>query len=168
MTYVSRATYYDHQRALMQKRPVPQAHESNEQVRDRVLDELQKLGMPTWGFWRFDVHYLPSLIHPDEHIHAVTYGKGTDGGGMLVATDRRVLYISKRPMFVKADELTYDVIGGVTYGDIGLQATIVLHSRLGDFKLRTFNLRLAQGFRDYIEQRCLEHLGSQNTNDPFN
>lgn len=158
MTYVTRATQLSHQLALSQSNGHSPAHENREHIHDRVNAELQKLGMPTWGLWRLDVRYLHSLIHENEHILAAAYGKSADGAGLLVATNLRVIYVDKKPLYVKADELTYDIIGGVSYGDVGVQATVTLHSRIGDFKLRTFNLHLAQGFRDYIEERCLEHI----------
>ena len=158
MTYVTRTAQFNHQQALARTYVPEPAHEDAEHIRDRVIAELRALGMRPWGLWRFDVRYLPNIIHEQEHIKAVSYGTNSGGSGMLVATDRRVIYLSKKPMFIKADELTYDIIGGITYGDVGVQATIILHSRIGDFKLTTFNLRLAQGFRDYIEERCLENL----------
>lgn len=174
MTYVTRTAQFNHQRALgalaRTYSEVPE-HETTANIHDRVFAELRELGMRRWALWRPDVRYLPSLVHENEHIKAVTYGKGAEGEAMLVATDRRVININKKPMYEKADELTYDIIGGVSYGDVGIQATVILHSRIGDFKLRTFNLRLAQGFRNYIQQRCLEHLNGDGSttvhHDPY-
>lgn len=160
MTYVTRATQFNHQQALSRRYSPTPAHEDEQRIHERVFNELRQLGMRPWGLWRLDIRYLPKIIHENEHIKAVAYGSGPDGAGTLVATDRRVLYVNKKPMFVKSDELTYDIIGGVSYGDVGVQATVILHSRIADFKLRTYNLRLAQGFRDYIEERCLEHLNN--------
>ncbi len=170
MTYITRAAQFNHQQAVArgywstqaqaQGQAQDEEHETPDHIHDRVFAELTAIGMPKWGLWRLDVRHLPSLIHENEHIKAAVYGKGKNGAGMLVATDRRVLYINKQPMFMKSDELTYDIIGGVSYADVGVQATVVLHSRVADFRLTTFNLRLAQGFRDHIEQRCLEHAES--------
>lgn len=168
MTYVTRATYFDHQRALNQRTPPVPHIENNKEVRERVFAELKALGLRPWALWRLDIRYLPNLIHPNEHIKGVTYGKGKDGMMMLVATDLRVIVLSKKPLFVKADDLTYDIVGGVSYGNVGFEGTVTLHSRLGDFKIHTLNLKMAQGFRNYIEERCVENATPRTgDHDPY-
>jgi hypothetical protein len=101
--------------------------------------------------------YLPSLIHTDEILGGVVFGKHADGYAMLVATDRRIIFLDKKPLFVNEDEMTYDVIGGISISRAGIGTTVTLHTRLKDYTLRTFNQESAQKFVHYIELRCLEH-----------
>ena len=124
---------------------------------NRIREELKSVGLKYYGLHKLESYYLPKVIHPNEHIHGAVHGKAPDGSAMLVATDHRVLFVDKKFLFARTDEVTYDVIGGVTMSSVGPLATVTLHTRLGDFSIRTMNIKAAQVFVDYIEVHCLEH-----------
>ena len=84
------------------------------------------------------------------------YGKYQEGRGALIATDQRVLFVDKKPLFVHVDELTFMIIGGVTFTKAAFISYVTVHTRLGDYKLRTFNIKNAANFVDYIETKCLQ------------
>lgn len=130
----------------------------------RIWSELKRLGMSRWGYYKLETQYLPQLIHEDEPIEAIVYGHNDAGSAMLVATDRRVVFLDRKPLFTKADEVTYDVVAGVTYGQVGHRATVVLHTRIGDFRIHTMNIRCAEHFRDHVETYCLEHAPTTYNN----
>lgn len=135
--------------------------------RDRVLGELRKLGVSKLGLLRMESRYLPKIIHPDEVIKAVVYGRSSDGFAMLVATDRRIIFLDRKPMFVKEDEITYDVVSGVSHSQAGVGSTVVLNTRIKNYKIRTFNSKCATGFVDYIETHCLESIYTQRAHRDF-
>lgn len=124
---------------------------------ERVMREIKELGASPYSFQRLEVKYLPHIIHPDEHITGVVYGRSKDGSSMLIATDKRVIYLDKKPFFVGEDEITYDIVSGISYGRSLFSSGIKLHTRIGDYEIHTFNKRCAENFVEYIESRCLEH-----------
>lgn len=128
----------------------------------RIARDMKGFGMSHYGMWRFGTRYLPKIIHPDEQIGGVVYGFGKEGSVMLVATDRRVIFLDKKPLFVNEDEITYDVVGGVSFGHAGPASTVTLHTRLRDYKIKTFNQKCALGFVNFVEARCLEHSHDPN------
>lgn len=132
------------------KSPIPAKHVQ------RVKDELRKAGVTQYGLLKGESRHLPSLIHKDEHIHGVVYGRADFGSAMIVATDKRILYLDHRILFNKSDELTYEVVSGVSFNEQGGYAGVVLHTRLGDFALRFVNLMCAKRFVKYIESRQIE------------
>lgn len=107
---------------------------------------------------RMESRYLHHVIHNGEHIMGVVYGQNDEGFVMLIATDMRVIYLDKKPLFLKQDELTYDVVSGVKLSTLGMANKLTLHTRIKDYVLRTYNNRCAQGFVTYIETRRLERL----------
>lgn len=127
----------------------------------RVRRELKQLGVSWFGMSTMESAYLPTIIHPDEHIGGVVYGRHPDGFAMMVATDRRILFIDRKPLFENEDEITYDVVSGVSYGHAGLGSTVTLHTRIKDYPIRSYNRKCAHGFVEYIEERCLEHSNSR-------
>lgn len=120
---------------------------------ERVKKELVKAGVTKYGLLKGEARHLPVLIKEDEHIHGVVYGRTDNGSAMIVATDKRVLYLDHRVLFSKSDELSYDVVSGVSHNEQAGYAGIVLHTRLGDFRLKFVNLTCAKRFVKYIEKR---------------
>lgn len=128
---------------------------------DEIDRDLRKLGVVMYDFWLPETHTLPFIIHPNEKIKGIVYGRykhnGTDpaqGRGALIATNQRVLLIDKKPLFLKCDELTYGVVSGATYSKVGLAGMITLHTRAGDIKVRTLNQKCAETFLEAIEAKC--------------
>lgn len=122
----------------------------------RVLERLRDLGMSRFGFMYSEVRYLPQLIGRDEHIGGVIQGRGENGHIMLAATDRRVLFLDTKPLFIHSEDISYESIAAITFEWIGFSGTMILHTRLGDFKLRVTNRKTAEIFRSYVERRCID------------
>jgi hypothetical protein len=128
---------------------------------DRIKAELRQRGAVAYNLWLPETRYLVHLLHKDEHIMGSVYGHFDKGGndrgrGALIATDQRVLFVDKKPLFMHCDEMTFMIIGGVTYTRSLIVGYVTLHTRLGDYKLRTFNPKSAANFVDYIETKCLQ------------
>lgn len=127
----------------------------------RIRRQLRSLGATHYDLRTMESRYLPHIIHPDEYIQGVVFGWVHKDAVMLVATDRRVIYLDKKPLFVNEDEITYHVVSGVKYSAAGIGATVTLHTRIKDYVLRTFNKKCALGFVAHIERKCLERKEKQ-------
>jgi hypothetical protein len=77
------------------------------------------------------------------------------GRGVLVGTNHRLLLVDKKSVFLKCDELSYNVVSGVSYSKAGIAGTVTVHSRTGDISVRTYNAKCANIFVEAIEVRCL-------------
>lgn len=122
----------------------------------RIMNQLKKLGMKKYGMLRYASRYLPNLIHKDETLHGIVQGWSTMGSALLVATDRRVIFLDKKPFFTNFDEISFEVVSGVSYSKAGLLSTVTLHTRIKDYAVRTTNQECALKFIDYIETHCLD------------
>lgn len=129
---------------------------------DRIREELKEHGALPYDLILPETYYLPTVIHPDEHIMGSVYGRykygESVGRGALVATDKRVIFLDKKPLFVHYDELTFMIIGSVSYTRTAVVGYVTLHTRLGDFQLRTFNHNNAYNFVKFIEEKCLQQM----------
>ena len=134
-----------------------------EQEPRRIREELKAVGMTAFGRLKFASHFLPHVLHEGEHIRGVVYGRYTEGTGllrwvegMLVATDRRVIFLDRKPGFEAMDELTYDIVSGVQKSYAWPFASVTLHTRIGNYTLRFANKRCIDLFMHYVEGRRLE------------
>lgn len=128
---------------------------------ERIRDELREVGATFVDLLLPETRSLPFIIHTDEHIRGAVYGRSKDGIGILVATDRRIIFLDKKLLFMKFDEITYDVVSGISMGFAGLFGTLTLHTRIGDFTLKTLNQKCASNFVEYIETARLDRLIEQ-------
>ena len=126
--------------------------------KERVKQELIECGVSRYGLMKLEAKHLHEIIHPSEHLMGVAYGLSKNYSAMLVATDRRVIFLDRKPFFTISDEITYEMVAGVGYNIQGRFAAVILHTRLGDYPLRFVNLDAAEKFIHYIEKRRLEAL----------
>lgn len=119
----------------------------------RIKDELKQAGMTAYGQYKMSSRHLPRVIEDDEHIMGVVYGHAGIGLAMLVATDKRIIYLERRPLFTSLDDISYSVVVGVRYVDAGIFPSITLHTKMGNYTLTYVNPRCAGSFEKYIENR---------------
>lgn len=131
---------------------------------ERVRQELKQVGVTGYGLLKSESTYLPTLIHEDEHIGGAINGRTADGSVMLIATDHRIIFLDRKPLFTTMDELTYDVVSGVKLSKVGFFTSVTLHTRVTEYALKYVNINCANNFVKYIEERRLE----KDSNDQAN
>ena len=131
---------------------------------ERVRMELMQAGATLYGLLKAESRYLPHVIHPDEHVYAVVYGHHNSSLAMLIATDRRVIYLDKKPMATFMDEVTYDVVSGVELDIHTFFATVTLHTAVKNYVMRYVNIHCADKFTSFIEEQRVrkENIPQEN------
>lgn len=138
----------------------------------RVRNELRQSGIAAIGMLRFSSNYVPRIIRDDEHILAAVYGHRRMGVGifayevgLLIATDKRVLYIVHRPGFTTLDEMNYELVSGVNLMRGGLFASVTLYSGITNYVLSFARPRAAQHFVRIIEEQLSKNSKTPGIND---
>jgi hypothetical protein len=144
--YLQRSLAMNHRKPHT-KQPKPMTH------KQRVASELQTSGASRVAMRTMESRYLHNIIKQDEHIMAMVYGHHQEGNVMLVATDKRMIFLDKKPLFVNDDEISYGMIGGVSVSNAGMGTTVVMHTRIKDYKVVTLNRQSAEKFAEYIESK---------------
>lgn len=127
-----------------------------DEIKKRIHDQLRKAGVSKYSIRKNEVRYLVTIIHEDETIGAAINGRSEVGSVMLVATDRRVIYLDCKSFYTTVDELTYDVVSGVNFHIQGTFANVTLHTRIGEYHMRIVNPKSAEHFVNFIEAKRLE------------
>ncbi len=127
----------------------------NERI-ERIQQELKNVGAGRIALRTPEAHELANILHQDERIGGVVYGRYTNGLAWLIATDKRVIFMDKKPLHKTMDELSYDVISGVRNMKAGPTTSITLHTRLGDYNIKYVSIKCAEIFTKYIETRKVE------------
>jgi hypothetical protein len=123
-----------------------------------LKSDVRHMGADSYDILLPETRMLAVAIDLDEKVEGIVYGRYKQqsnhsiGRGALIATDRRILLIDRKPVYVKCDEIGYMAVSGVSYVRVGVMGTVTLHTRLGDINLRTFNKKCAEGFVKAVEQ----------------
>lgn len=132
---------------------------------ERINRELREAGVSRFTLRKFTTHYLPKVIHADEHIEAAVYGrhKETEGifgfiEGALIATDKRVIYLNHQPGYTTMDEVGYENVSGINFSRAGIYAGITLFTKIANYTLSFTTPRCAKQFAEYIENRITHKL----------
>jgi hypothetical protein len=148
--------------------PTPLSHPKQPDLHyERVQQELRDAGMTWYGMMMNETRYLPRVIHPDEKIKAVAYGWQPSGGVTLVATDHRIIFLEKKLFYLRDDEVGYDSVRGVSYYHAGLGLTVILHTQVQDYTVRSFSKAPIQKFIEYVELRSFEHKREEDLSDDW-
>lgn len=132
----------------------------------RIKDELVAAGFTKYALLKSESRRLPTIIHENEHIMAAVYGRTQTGSAMLVATDLRVIFLDIKPLFKIMDEINYDMISGITHDEQAGFGHIIVHSRMGDYKIRYANPACASRFASHIENARIDLPHTVNSPQP--
>ncbi|TAH33843.1 hypothetical protein EYC58_00160 [Candidatus Saccharibacteria bacterium] len=121
---------------------------------------LKSLGANMYDLHVPETSFLPQLMKPGEVLLGVLYGKYTYtnydnklfGRGLLAATNRRLLFIDCKPLFVHYDEILYGVVSGITHSNVAFGSIVTVSTKMGTISFRTFNTRTLQRFIGAVEQ----------------
>lgn len=123
----------------------------------KVVVALRLLGANEYDVWLPETHYLMRMLHGDEVLLGVVFGKFEEKGeshvsrGLLAVTDREILLLNKKPLYVHHEHIKFDMVSGVEYKRVAFTEIITLNTRLGDITFRTFNSHCARQFVQVID-----------------
>ncbi len=118
--------------------------------------QLFKVGMRNRFFARPEVRELCHILVAGEVIKHAVVGQYEGGFALIIATDRRVLLVDKKPWFLTMEDIRYDMISEVDYFSRMVDATlsvITINKKLTFTSWRKARLR---ELVKYIQNRVLD------------
>lgn len=123
----------------------------------QVRQQLRSVGISGLDLLKPETYSITSILKPGEDILAAVCGKvNNEGTALLVVTSMRVVYLNQIPFFTTMDEVSYDVVTGVSSSIGQWDAQITLHTRIKDFILRSVKLEAANNFIYVVEKYCID------------
>lgn len=143
---------------------------------DEIKEELEKLDINPTIFARKEIRELPDILSVDEKIVYLVEGRNKINQHhiILVATDRRLIFVDKEFMYgLKVEDFSYGKISSIQYETALMLASIDVHvsddvveiDGVGKYdaevfceKVRDFMSRPEGYFQDKSEPSVLEQL----------
>lgn len=118
-----------------------------------LTGQLKGIGYKFRFFGRSEIEVLRQLIEPGEFIVQCVYGYYQGGSGLLVATDKRLLLIDKRPFYLYVENHGYESVTQIDFMAHMLQGVLYFQADLKKFVFKSISdARLAKLCR-YVQEK---------------
>lgn len=129
----------------------------------KVEAQLSKVGMKNRFFGKPEVRELCHILAPNEIIQHAVLGQYEGGFALMVATDRRVLLIDKKPWFLTMEDIRYDMVSEVDFYARLLDSTVSLITFSKTLQFTSWRRDRLRALVRYIQHRvmALRHIDDQ-------
>lgn len=134
--------------------------------REEIERQLDRLGVGGKLRGRREMDELPNILWEDEVLEKLVQGKYNNNGGILVATNKRLIFIDKALLGsrLRVEDFPYDKLTSIQY-DTGSffsdastlepdrRATITIFASGNKAEIKHVHKEQVQGFCDYVRAR---------------
>lgn len=121
----------------------------------KVDAQLAKVGMRNRFFARPEVRELCHILAPNEVIKHAVNGHYEGGFALLIATNRRLLLIDKKPWFLTMEDVRYDMVSEVDYFARLLDASVRINLLNKKLNFTTWRQGRMRKMVTYIQHRVM-------------
>jgi hypothetical protein len=107
-----------------------------------------------WG--KPEMRELTRVLVPDEKVIGAANGRYKGGFAMLLATDRRLLLIDKKIMFLNIEDIRYDMISQVEYCARIIDATVSVHTVNDTLRFTAWKQNHLRRLTGFMQEKVME------------
>ncbi len=118
-----------------------------------VRQQLHSAGFKNkyWG-WSA-IRQLPMILEADEEIERVVTGIYSDGHAVVLATNKRMIILDKKPMSFRAEDIHYEMVSEVEHYLGPLAAKLRIHCLSKSFEFSSLRHQIVQSFAIHVDQK---------------
>lgn len=126
-------------------------------VQKSVIDDQLKAIGADFHFWgRPEMRELSNILVQGEEIRHCLNGRYEGGFAMLCATDRRLLLVDKKLLFLTVEDVRYDMISEVDFNHSLIDATVHVCTVNKKVRFTSFKHKSLRSLTAYIQDRVME------------
>lgn len=133
-------------------------------------DQLKRAGC-NFRFWgRAELRELQRVLMPGEQIQTGVNGRYNGGFAFLCVTDRRLLLIDRKPMYLALEDVRFDMIAEVDYSYRLFDATVRVFTPNKCLSFTSWSQHKLRELVSFAQQKVMEirqyYLGQQFEQQP--
>ncbi len=102
-----------------------------------------------------EIKSLPDILWEDEKLEKLVQGFYEKGNGILIATNKRLLFVDKGLIYgLRTEDFPYDKISSIKYEAGLLFGKIVIYASGNKAEISQIEKKRAKDFCDYVRARC--------------
>lgn len=117
---------------------------------EKVIKNLS--GGEKW-LGRGEIKALPSILWEDELPEKIIQGTYNNGSGILVATNKRLVFVDKGIMSLKVEDFPYDKITSIQYSTGMLMGGIDIYASGNKAEIKNVAKDQVKPFAEYVRAR---------------
>lgn len=121
------------------------------------LDEVQKQIKNKRSLGKFlsrrEVKELPSILWEDESVESIIQGTYNNGNGILVATNKRLIFVDKGFVKLKVEDFPYDKISTIQYETGMLLGKMSVFTSGNRAEIKNLVKQETKPFAEYVRAR---------------
>ena len=144
----------DSLRELLQQGGVEQSIK-NERL-EEILSQIKLLQIDNISsfFGRKEIKELPNILSPSENIDNLIQGVYNKGMGILVSTNRRLIFIDKGLLYgLKVEDFPLDKITSIQYETGLIFGEVKIHTSANIAKIEQVDKKAARNFAEFVREK---------------
>lgn len=135
---------------------------------DVLEDQLGLIGRNLHFWGRTEMRELARIISPDETIKECVNGRYENGFGLLCVSDKRVLLVDKKPLFLMIEDIRFEMITEVDYSEQAFMGSIRIVTPSHTLIFTSWSQSRLRSALDYVQFQVakLRQLQEQNLGRP--
>lgn len=135
-------------------------------TQEEINAQITKIG--AGGFLhRKEVKELPQILWEDEHLEKLVQGWYNNGTGILVATDKRLIFIDKGLIYgLRVEDFPYDKLTSIQYKTGLMFGEITIFASGNNAMIQNIQKGEVKPFSEYVRARItskMEHASAPPT-----
>lgn len=120
----------------------------------RLDEQVRRLDGAAQFLGRKELHELPNILHDTEVVLDLAQGTYENGNGLLVATDRRVLFINRGILYgLKVEDFPLDKVSSIQYETGMLLGSITIFTSGNKAVVKNVQKDRARSFAEGVRSR---------------
>jgi Bacterial PH domain len=120
---------------------------------DEIQAQLDEWQIHDRGRVRREIEELPNILWGDETIERVVQGMYEGGSGLLVGTNKRLVFINKGFSSLKVEDFPYDKITSIQYSTGMINGEIKVFASGNKTEIKNVPKRAARDFAEAVRAR---------------
>ena len=138
-------------------------------TQEEIAEQITKAGAGTF-LHRKEVKELPHILWEDEHLEKIVEGWYNNGTGILVASNKRLIFIDKGLIYgLRVEDFPYDKITSIQYKTGLLLGEITIFASGNNATIQSILKGMVKPFAEYARARIThktEHASAPPTSSP--
>ena len=118
-----------------------------------VNNAIRNLGGTERFLGRGEIKALPSILWEDELPEKIIQGSYNNGSGILVATNKRLVFVDKGLMSLKVEDFPCDKISSIQYSTGMLMGGIEIYASGNKAEIKNITKDQVKPFAEYVRAR---------------
>ncbi|HVY79313.1 MAG TPA: PH domain-containing protein [Solirubrobacterales bacterium] len=120
---------------------------------DEIRDQISHLDGTSRVLGRKEIKQLPNILWEDERVERIVQGVYNDGLGVLVATNKRLVFVDKGLFGLRVEDFPYDKVSSIEYKTGALTGKITFFASGNKAEIKQVSKGQCRGFAEFVRAR---------------